>query len=259
MEHTFSFDIEKIHLAHEFVLDRIHKCEYRKGRGLYGLVYVISGEAQYRFITGEHLSVKRGDVLFISPECAYSISAEQEFYHYTVNFSLHEEVRFGEVLSPCILLCNDGGMSFESDFKRLVGLWRNKEIGYDMLCTGHLYILLTRFLREYLGKGEQTHLRLMPAKNYIETHFDGEFSLTFLAGLCNMSVTNFRREWKKQFGDTPLVYRDNIRLSLAKEYLGSGYYTVKEIASRCGFEDVSYFCRFFKIKTGTTPKEFANS
>ena len=34
------------------------------------------------------------------------------------------------------------------------------------------------------------------------------------------------------------------------------HYTVSEIAEKCGFDDVSYFVRFFKKQTGTTPKKY---
>jgi AraC-like DNA-binding protein len=71
-----------------------------------------------------------------------------------------------------------------------------------------------------------------------------------------MSVTNFRREWKKIYAEAPIQYRDSIRLYYAKEYLSSGYYTVSETAEKCGFDDVSYFVRLFKKKTGLTPGEF---
>jgi AraC-like DNA-binding protein len=47
-----------------------------------------------------------------------------------------------------------------------------------------------------------------------------------------------------------------MRLNFAKDYLSCGYYTVAEVAKKCGFEDASYFVRFFKKKTGCTPNEF---
>jgi AraC-like DNA-binding protein len=90
----------------------------------------------------------------------------------------------------------------------------------------------------------------------MERNFAELINLDILAKECNMSVTNFRREWKKQYGVTPMQYRDSIRLYYAKEYLNSGYYTVGEIAERCGFDDVSYFVRFFKKNTGITPRAF---
>jgi iron complex transport system substrate-binding protein len=74
-----------------------------------------------------------------------------------------------------------------------------------------------------------------------------------LAQVSAMSVGHFRREWKRLYGDSPLQYRDSIRLYYAKEYLQSGYCTVAEAAEQCGFSDVSYFVRFYKKKTGTTP------
>ena len=64
------FDIKRLRIAHEFTLDEIRTCEYPSGRGSYGLVYALSGEAQYRFSTGERVRVGRGDVLLLSADAA---------------------------------------------------------------------------------------------------------------------------------------------------------------------------------------------
>ena len=120
-----------------------------------------------------------------------------------------------------------------------------------MRAVGRLYGLISEL---YCTITEvESDARLLPAKEYIDVNPSLPVSLTFLARLCNMSVTNFRREWKKQYGGTPLQYRDEIRLNFAREYLSSGYYSVSEVAEKCGFEDVSYFVRFFRKKTGVTP------
>ena len=256
MENPFSFDIEKIHLAHEFTLDRTHKCEYRTGRGLYGLVYVISGEAQYRFVSGEEILLRCGDVLFIRSTSAYSIFCEEEFLHYTVNFSLHESEE-GDAPSPYLLLDGEHTVGMERLFRRLVGIWREKDFAYEMLSVALLYELLGLLARETRGELTHAYQRLMPARSYIESHLTQDFTLAKLAKLSSMSQTNFRREWHKCFSQTPMAYRDMLRLSLAKEYLGSGYYTVGEVALKCGFEDTSYFVRFFKKKVGVTPKVYS--
>ena len=254
MEGSFALNIETIHIAHKFVLNRVHKCEYPRGRGSFGLVYVIQGEAQYRFSTGEHITLSPGDVFFISPESAYTILSDEEFLHYTVNFTLRPDERCEAPLpAPYFLLKGENTAPFAIIFERLVEIWSSKELAYEMLSLACLYELLALFYRESAGTLESAYHRLLPARIYIEKHFKEEFSLDTLAQQCRMSLTNFRREWKRCYAEPPMRYRDALRLSLAKKYLRSGYYTVCEIADAIGFADASYFVRFFRKNVGVTP------
>ena len=130
-----------------------------------------------------------------------------------------------------------------------------------MQAVACLYELFSSLSSEILEKEYSTSsfLRLNPAKEYIEQNYKSSFSLDVLANLVNMSTTNFRREWLKLYGESAFRYRDRIRLSYAKEYLMSGYYTITEIAEKCGFNDVNYFIRFFKDKTGMSPGKYKNN
>ena len=127
-----------------------------------------------------------------------------------------------------------------------------------MLCISHLYALLSLFYFEYKNKQipSDAMLRLQPAKEYIEQNFNLPITLEDLAKHCNMSITNFRREWQRLHFMTPMQYRDEIKLSHAKEYLISGLYSVDEVAEKCGFESTGYFIVFFKKHVGITPNRF---
>ena len=254
----FFLNVRGIQLAHEYILDRVHRCEYPHGREYYGLVYVLSGQAEYHFYTGERITVSDGDTLFLSPNAAYSIVTAKEFKHYTVNFDIHEEFsKLGILDTPYCLLKKEDSEQLERKFKKIVSIWTVKKTGYEMESVGCLYELLSLFYFEHTNRqNSASYQRLFPAKEYIEQQFYLPITLEYLAKLSNMSVTNFRREWKKLYPEAPLQYRDSIRIYYAKEYLNSGYYTVTEIAEKCGFDDVSYFVRFFKQKTGLTPGEF---
>ena len=258
---SFFADISFIRIAHEFTLDRLHKCEYPEGRGSYGLVYVISGNAEYRFFSGERVRVCPGDTFFISKNAAYSILTDEEFRHYTVNFDVHEETStIGSASSPYYLFSGSSAGISESVFKKLVDTWSEKKLGYRMLSIGCLYELLSHFLAA-IGSDirAESASRLVPAREFINAHFIEPICLEDLAALCNMSVTNFRREWQKKYSDTPIRYRDALRLNCAKEYLALGYYSVAEVAAKCGFDDSSYFIRFFKKHIGSTPSAYAKS
>ena len=250
----FSIDVKSIQIAHEFTLDSARKCEYPTGRGSYGLVCVLEGCAEYRFAGGERIRVSPGDCLLIPPSSAYFIETQTAFRHYTVNFDIHEECSSINALDAhARLLQCKSTEQIEISFKRLVHLWSAKKPCFEMQATGLLYELLSLFYLAYTKERSPVDNRLQIARTYIEQHFDQPITLAHLAHLSSMSVTNFRREWAKQYAEPPMQYRDSIRLYYAKEYLLSGYCTVSEAAKKCGFDDVSYFIRFFKKKVGTTP------
>ena len=254
----FNIDIREISIAHEFVLDRIQKCEYPSGRGNYGFVYTLEGNAEYRFTNGESIAVTKGNLLFLSPDAAYTIITEKAFRHYTINFDIHESTsKLDELDRPYLLATDDSTERLRYLSEKVVNLWTSKRAGCEMQAVGRLYELLSVFYYDCVIEVDtQSNGRLLCAKEYIERHFASSISLNELARLTDMSVTHFRREWKKHYNITPLAYRNSIRLSFARELILSGYYTVSEIAEKCGFDDVGYFIRFFKKHTGITPFKY---
>lgn len=252
---NFHLDIEKIHIAHKFVLGRIHKCAYPSGRGHYGLVYVLEGRAEYRFHTGDPITLTDGDMLLLSPNASYWVGVEKELAHYTVNFDIHEESsRLGFLNRPYCLLRNVDTEQLKRKIIELTDIWTAKKAGFEMQSIGCLYELCSLFYFSYTNeKSKTSYHRLLPAKEHIDRHYNQPISLEQLAKLSYMSETNFRREWKKLYAESPLQYRDSVRLYYAKEYLSSGFYTISEIAEKCGFEEASYFVRFFKKQMGITP------
>ena len=251
----FYLDIKRITHAHEAVLDPAHRCEYPLGRRHYGFVYALSGQAEYRFFTGERFVLKGGDTLFLAPNAAYSIVTENSFCHYTVNFDIHEEDSKADFAKPYYL--HRESARIKEQFCSLVKVWQTKKNGYEMRAVGLLYELAQDFFSDGVCETvNSVRHRLVTVKEYLDGSFNEDITLEGLARMADMSVTNFRREWKRAYGKTPIQYRDSVRLYYAKEYLESDYYTVAEIAERCGFDDASYFVRFFKKKTSLTPMTY---
>ena len=258
----FHFNINKIRLAHEHTLDEYNRCEYLQGRGLYGLVLPLSGDAEYRFTNGERKKISPGDVFVISANAAYSIIKKCKFKHYTLNFDIHEDSSNTEFLKGgyCSLR-TENHEQYRQIFKKLTVLWQAKSAGYEMRLLSYAYEMLSMFLTELYETTHttQAHRRLFPSKEFIEQNFDKDFSLEMLAKISDMSITNYRREWTKAYKETPLQYRDRLRISYAKDFLLSGYYSISEVGARCGFKDTSYFVRFFKKHTGISPGNYKKS
>ena len=117
----FYVDVNKILLAHECILDTKSKFDYSSGRGSFGLVFVLDGEADFNFSSSESITVTKGDTLLISDEAAYSIAVKKPFWHYTVNFSIHKKNSIIKLLDTPTGIARLGDtLRFEFIFKRLV-------------------------------------------------------------------------------------------------------------------------------------------
>ncbi len=256
----FFIDVSHVVVAHEFVLRAPRGTAYPNGREHYGLIVPIEGEAEYCFPNGEHVLLHAGEVLFLSPHAAYSIRLLHDFRHYTVNFDIHEESSTPFFQDKCYtLLKTDSIGSYRNAMRELTALHLHGKNGGEMREVGYVYELLALFFFDLSmeKKDKNAYRRILPVKTYIEQNYMREIRLETLAVLAHMSVTNFRREFRKVFGETAMQYRDRIRIASAKEYLLGGY-TITETALSCGFFDMGYFIRFFKKHVGVTPRIFQN-
>lgn len=85
--------------------------------------------------------------------------------------------------------------------------------------------------------------------NYANPHF----SFTMELHEFEMSRSTFARRVQKEYDCTPQVFLRNYRLEKAFEMLQKVEIEVAVIAESCGFNNLSYFNRTFKMKYGKTP------
>ena len=93
-------------------------------------------------------------------------------------------------------------------------------------------------------------------KEVVELHLFSNLKVEQLAKLCNLSLSSFKREFRKEFNDSPTNYINNKRLEKAKELLTISDLLVSEIAYEVGFQDSLYFTRLFKNKIGVPPSAY---
>jgi len=87
----------------------------------------------------------------------------------------------------------------------------------------------------------------------VEEHHTENWSLQKFAEALNVSVPRLRAACCNTGGESPIRIINSRILLEAKRYLTHSALSVSEIARRLGFEDASYFSRFFKSRCGQTP------
>lgn len=93
-------------------------------------------------------------------------------------------------------------------------------------------------------------------RGYIETHYMDDISLQDVAAQLHYSDAYFCRFFKQNFDKNFIMYLSELRVEKAKELLEDMTINVKDISTKVGFRDSSYFTKVFKRITGVTPSEY---
>ena len=91
---------------------------------------------------------------------------------------------------------------------------------------------------------------------YLRDNYLEKITLSELAFLFRTNRSNLCRTFRETTGETVVSYINRKKTERAKRELSETGKTVSQIADEMRFEEVSYFCRFFKKEVGVTPSEF---
>lgn len=91
---------------------------------------------------------------------------------------------------------------------------------------------------------------------YIDSHLDGDLSVTKLAQQVYLNPDYLSRMFKQAKGITITEYIAILKIQKAKKLLSEPQLLVQDIAKILGFASAGYFSRFFKKETGQTPQEY---
>ncbi|MCK4751225.1 MAG: response regulator, partial [Bacteroidales bacterium] len=88
---------------------------------------------------------------------------------------------------------------------------------------------------------------------------DPELNVNKLSEKINLSSTQLYRKIKAVTGQSSVDFIKDYRLTKSAALLKSSDRSVKEICFMTGFKSPSYFVKCFKVKFGSTPREFASN
>ena len=91
---------------------------------------------------------------------------------------------------------------------------------------------------------------------YVREHFAENIPIEKIAAEVEYSPSHFMRFFKIETGHSFIEYLNDYRISYAGYLLKESNDAIGGIASRCGFDNFSYFIRLFRRKYGVTPKEY---
>jgi len=90
----------------------------------------------------------------------------------------------------------------------------------------------------------------------MQSNYRYNLNLNQYAQLALMSLSTFKREFKKAFNEVPSQWITKNRLRLAAQLLENTSLSVSDVGFECGFENQTHFSRVFKEKMKVSPLQF---
>ncbi len=109
---------------------------------------------------------------------------------------------------------------------------------------------------KHLDTMKPSHRLFVLFRQMVEREYGNLHSTKEYADKLNVSIKTLTNSISECSGKSALTFINDRVLLEAKRYLRYTDLLVKEISSRLGFEEPSYFVKFFKRKTGVLPNDF---
>ncbi len=194
----------------------------------------------------------------------YLMEFNLEFYHLndrgtshvlrkatTTNLCQLTEVSFDKLHSMMDNICQE---------------YKDAKDGYHEVIRAQLDIFFIEFVRNrQQTKPSPTSAslyeleRLEEFLQLIETHISSKKQISEYTDLLNLSTYQLSAITKRVMGKTPSELINEYIVLESKRYLLATSEQVNQIAWHLGYEDTSYFIRFFKKHTGYSPEAFRSN
>lgn len=96
-------------------------------------------------------------------------------------------------------------------------------------------------------------------RQVIESHLYSPITTEELASLCHMSLSTFKREFKRTYQASPAAYIRQQKLKKAASLLTIPNVRISDVAFDCGYSDVANFSKSFKQAYKLSPSLYAMS
>ncbi|MBO5008415.1 MAG: helix-turn-helix transcriptional regulator [Clostridia bacterium] len=228
-------------------------------REFHGLCYYPCANTIFEFSDKTSVETKPNSIIYLPKGSTYTVhdlnTDKNTRGCYAINFNISQ---VGAFRPYCVNIKNFTHM--ERLFVSAEKAWRQKAFGYNTKCKGILYEIFYLMQKEVYGEyiPHSKKSKLAPAIDYIHNRYlEEEIRISYLAEMCNMSETYFRKLFLESFNISPIKYINSLKIAHAKELLQSNMYnSIGIISQLSGFTDENYFRKVFKQITSLSPGEF---
>lgn len=231
-----------VNLLHVLRFEDTRRHSHTAGRPFCSLAYRVHSDSRYLY-RGKSVRAETGAVSFVPAGVDYETEtrgSEAIVFHFELYGCTSDEIQAEIPPHP---------EEYRVLFEKALQIWTEKKSGYAFRATALFYEVLALLVRDGCFRTSRKQSFAEEACEYMKRHFaDATLTVSALAERSHVSEVYFRKQFKKRYGIGPKAYLDELRLRHAAYLRDAGYFSLTEIAERCGYSDVKYFRTVFKAK-----------
>ncbi len=282
------FDIAQYHLHKarpdklQFELYDLNTYRKRSGKkasnphshSYYQIIWFFDSEGSHT-IDFQCFDIKKNTILFISKDQIHAFDDNLEIngwlIHFNESFFMHSDVDiflkyniFNSQQNPFYEI-NDETMEIASSYISMIEkeLTQRNSFGFEEIIRFLLKAFLINLERIHKNNPDDKfeinnlyELQFLKFKELVEENYKNGLSVKQYAEALNISTKTLGTITKSAVNKSPLKLISERMVLEAKRLLKFTTYQIGEVAYKIGFDDASYFVKFFKRNVGNSPKDY---
>ncbi|MBP1756319.1 MAG: transcriptional regulator, AraC family [Firmicutes bacterium] len=244
------------------------------------IFYLEKGEVEF-YIEERSFHIREGEAILIPPNLLHMVwnTYHKDCCFYAILFSpvLFSEAYTNSYYNRFVQPLKHNGRLYIYHFSRDLS-WHNELLHLlkQILCYynrediatweldlhGLLYQLWNLYYINYMVSIElsttyqRIYHKLKLSIDYIHEHYVNDLTLELLAKQSGLCKETFCRYFKKLTGESPFTYIIRCRIRKSCELLLSSEMKITQVASQCGFDNISYYNRTFMQYVKCKPSQY---
>ena len=227
-----------------------------------GIIYLKNCTGIYTAKDGSSFRADKDSIVWLPEGCQYTCynetANEKEGDAYLIQFNMHTDGKAITTSASPFGVKTKNNYEVLSAMKELLQL-TDAALPFPASIKATTYKLVALLCMEYSTHISKKYQCISKGIEHLERNPTSDVSIEEIAAMCNVTSGTFRRLFKEYSGKSPVTFRIDKQIDIAKNMLSGEYMTIADICQRLEIENIPYFCKLFLKKTGMTPSEYRKS